>query len=237
MQLTKVTLTGADDGTDPYDLIEISKDFPFVEWGILLSRNQIGNKRFPSLHWMNTLWEHLQNEEHKDFHLSGHLCGGFVNDALLGISIEAGGKLWTEFERVQINTHGKKHPYNDDLLLKSIQMCPDKEFIFQYDDANGALHDFIFDQGQRCSALYDKSHGAGIEPDSWPMPLRYVSCGYAGGISPDNVKHHIESINEFAVKKPYWIDMETHIRSDNDTKFDLKKCVNVLKKCEYYIKH
>ena len=37
MKLTKVTLTGADDFTDPKRLIEISREYPFVEWGILFS--------------------------------------------------------------------------------------------------------------------------------------------------------------------------------------------------------
>ena len=34
-----VTITGADDSIQPSQLLDLQKEFPFVEWGILLSRN------------------------------------------------------------------------------------------------------------------------------------------------------------------------------------------------------
>ena len=38
MTLNRVTITGADDFTEPKDLVELSEEFPFVEWAILLSQ-------------------------------------------------------------------------------------------------------------------------------------------------------------------------------------------------------
>ncbi|MHB1675039.1 MAG: hypothetical protein ACYCSP_12405 [Acidobacteriaceae bacterium] len=37
MKLETVTITGADDSTDIVELAELSEEFPFVEWGILIS--------------------------------------------------------------------------------------------------------------------------------------------------------------------------------------------------------
>jgi phosphoribosylanthranilate isomerase len=50
-----------------------------------------------------------------------------------------------------------------------------------------------------------------------PYPGRPV--GYAGGIGPDNVVDIIKRINAAG---PYWIDMESKIRTDNW--LDLKLC-------------
>ena len=47
MKLQYVTMTGADESVDPKALIELSKEFPFVEWGILIG-SQSG-MRFPSV--------------------------------------------------------------------------------------------------------------------------------------------------------------------------------------------
>ena len=50
--VTKVTVTGADDSVDVDGLIDLSKEFPFVEFGILLSKSSAGSARFPSGLWL-----------------------------------------------------------------------------------------------------------------------------------------------------------------------------------------
>ncbi len=47
MKIDKVTLTGADDSVRPAELVEISQQYPLVEWGILFSKSQQGTARFP----------------------------------------------------------------------------------------------------------------------------------------------------------------------------------------------
>ena len=57
MNLTKVTITGADDSVRVEDLLEINERFPFVEFGILVSKRTGGQAvpRFPSAEWMKGL--------------------------------------------------------------------------------------------------------------------------------------------------------------------------------------
>ena len=38
MHLTGVTITGADDNVDPGVLADISAEYPWVEWGLLISK-------------------------------------------------------------------------------------------------------------------------------------------------------------------------------------------------------
>jgi hypothetical protein len=56
--------------------------------------------------------------------------------------------------------------------------------------------------------------------------------GFAGGIGPDNIREQIKEVrNLVAISEwhgEYWLDMETKLRSEGDTQFDLKKCEHVL---------
>ena len=83
--------------------------------------------------------------------------------------------------------------------------------------------------GVNCSTLFDLSHGAGVLPEQWPKPLPGIRCGYAGGLSPDNIKEQLTLISAAVGDTPIWIDMETHVRSNNDRLFDLGKVEQVLK--------
>ena len=52
------------------------------------------------------------------------------------------------------------------------------------------------------------------------MPILH---GYAGGLGPDNIESELQRIAAAAGDAPFWIDMETRVRSDNDEQFDLNK--------------
>ncbi len=227
MKINKVTMTGTDDSISPNELFEISEKYPFVEWGILVSRNSQGRNRFPSLDWMNKLHE-LNTEK---LSLSCHLCGAYVREALTGsdkFSDEIG-NIWKQFQRVQINTHGIPHAW-DSSSVRGMQNWK-KEIILQFDGVNRPILDFAIAELMNCSTLFDMSHGAGILPDEWPMPIDGVKCGYAGGLSPENVVGQIKIIESKVGDCELWIDMETQIRSNNDQLFDLKKVVSVLESC------
>lgn len=240
INLSKVTLTGADDSVNPEDLFKISKEYPFVEWGILLSRNSRGNNRFPSLKWNNRL-ESLDSEHYEfEMQYAGHLCGSFVKELLMGNTkfVSEIGDVWELFQRIQINTHGIKHQYNEIGLLNALAQYPEKEFIFQYDNANKEILDYVISESEvNISTLFDLSHGAGVLPEEWPLPIEGIKCGYAGGLSPENVESQILRIKDKIGDVEIWIDMETHLRINNDKKFDLSRCEEVLKICEPYINY
>jgi hypothetical protein len=200
--------------------------------GILISRKQFGNYRFPSKKWLNELFK-FKN----DLKLSCHLCDAYVRELAQGKEafINELDYFFTMFERVQINFHAIPHEYSDDmiLLLKNIK---NKEFIFQYDNVNTSILDSAHSANINCSALYDLSHGAGILPNEWPLPLHNIKCGYAGGLSPDNLDEQIKLIESKVCDTEIWIDMETHVRSNNDSLFDLEKVQKCLEIASKYIK-
>jgi hypothetical protein len=236
--ITKVTITGADDSIKPQALVDLQKEFPFVEWGILLSRSNFNRSRYPSKDWLVELVE-TKEKNYNGLSLSCHLCGAYVRELLTGnvnFVFKELGFLWDMFDRYQINTHGEPHNYDMTTLFYFLRTFYDRDFIFQYDEVNTQLVDDIAQLGAKnISALFDISHGAGILPAQWPRPLSNIRCGYAGGLSPTNLKSQIDLIEGVVEDTPIWIDMETHVRSRNDREFDLDKVRECLKISSPYI--
>lgn len=242
MLLNRVTITGADDNTDIQQLLDLSAEFPFVEWGILVSKGQEGGFRFPSRQWITEFCVRAS----KDMKVSMHVCGSWVRDMLVGeldwLVLPDCADLC---QRVQINTHGQPHVSTTG-MLRSFLDNPHgfKEYIFQWDGVNNhlayaaqayasATKDF------KVSALYDTSAGAGILPEHWEKPLKGLEwTGYAGGLGPDNVADQILKIagTQESPLEYFWIDMERRVRSSDDSKLDLLKVQRVLQAAKPYIR-
>lgn len=232
-----VTITGADNSVTPQDIANLAMDFPFSEWAILVSRSQQGGRRFPSIDWIKEL---IEIKKILPFNLSLHLCGAYVRELLIGdISFIQNElfSIWPYFERVQINTHGQEHKISIGRLIEALSIWPDKEFIFQYDEV--PYHITALNEAKannlKVSALFDLSHGAGVLPSEWPDLLPGLKCGYAGGISPENIAAQCEKVNLKVGSVDTWIDMETHVRSNNDSLFDLNKVDKCLSIAELFI--
>lgn len=208
-----VTITGADDNVDPQMLVDLSKEFPFVEWGILLSISREGTPRYPSNAWMDALGFLVGPD---DAAISAHCCGRFARDIVAGRA--ALGGLSPMFCRAQINGYepgATKHLGDAD---------SDREIILQC----GKLADLpllVADAINICNAsiLLDASEGHNVEATSWARPTATVKLGYAGGIGPHNVTAVLDQLGDGA---PFWIDMESGVRTDDQ--FDLVKVRSVL---------
>jgi len=237
--IAKVTMTGADDSIQPAQLLPLQREFPFVEWGILCSRSSMGRNRFPSDIWLMTL-AHFQRsliDSGEGLTLSCHLCGRWVLEILVGnqnFVPELTSHVWDIFSRVQINTHAEPHDYTENGIAK-LNALVGKEFIFQYDNVNTGLIDLATEKQVNHSALFDLSHGAGKLPSEWPDLLPDTKCGYAGGLSPENLEDQIKRIEEKAGDKEIWIDAETHLYSDNGRQFDLGKVRRFLEIASPYV--
>lgn len=235
--LRQVTLTGADDSTDPRKLIALSRGYPFAEWGILLSHSAAGTPRFPSSAWISRF---LNMAAGMLPPLCLHICGRWVREICKGrwngLLLEHTRTLRC-VQRVQLNFHSAAHHLVPDFgqVAKEVtDALGVRQVIFQCDGVNNHLVRAAAEDGLTAVPLYDRSGGAGILPPTWPLGMPGVYNGYAGGLGPDNVLEQLPKIAAVA-RGPHWIDMETHVRSDNDRVFDLDKCAQVLKLCEQHI--
>lgn len=222
--LERVAITGADDKIDQSDLFAISEEFPFVEWGILLSKSSEGSIRYPSYAWLLKLfylWEHSNSS----IQLSGHICGQWVRDICRGhwsflVDCE---DIHPMFSRLQLNFHAQVHDLNKKAFLKGFDnpQLYFKQYIFQMDNINNLILNLAQADDVDAVPLFDLSGGRGILPDTWPTATGYA--GYSGGLSIDNIKEALPAIEVAANGNLAWIDIETHIRSNNRAIFDLNK--------------
>lgn len=220
--ITKVTVTGADDSVHIPSLLDLAEEYPFVEFGILLSKTAMGRSRFPSADWIKTLVDSYLDRHYsgEGINFSGHVCGAWVRQFMMGgwpkwELFQIHEKLFGIFRRFQINTHAEPHDVNWiqlPFLLREFERAG-KTIIFQCDNVNGEVTiDRMTAEGiTNVAGLFDLSHGAGILPETWPQPIKGVSCGYAGGLSPSNVAGQIEKISGIVGNNTVWIDAETHL--------------------------
>lgn len=229
--LQKVTLTGADDTCHPSHLIQLSERFSIVEWGILIGSNQ-GTSRFPSAEWIQSLADLSVGME---VICSLHICGSALRSILNGDKSSAARfeflKSLGIFSRCQLNFHGEPVSTEQaDNIMDFLDGNPfGDQVIVQLDGVNDwLLSDLSQVASQIISGLFDKSHGAGVLPDSWPVARKGYLVGYAGGLGPINLKDQLIAINSAANGQAYWIDMETSLYDQGTGDFSYGKCREVL---------
>lgn len=225
--LTMVTLTGADDSVEPGHLLDISNEYPFVEWGILFATRS-REPRLPGVQWINRL---LRETEGTSIRLSAHFCGAHLTSIMRDGRFPLTQKGVEAFQRCQLNFHGVRRSDADaDGVYRAFTGGWNGEVIVQLDSVNDWILDGLLDRNVRASGLYDLSHGAGIKPDEWPKPNQRWEIGYAGGLGPDTIFGDLRDIKQAAGPQRFWIDMETNLRSvvQGCDVFDLRKCRAVL---------
>lgn len=178
-----VTITGADDGTDIEDLAALSAEFPFVQWGGLVSKSQEGGPRFPSRPWIDELGNVVSS---RHLRAAMHLCGRWMRELLTG------DLAWNDLPAVanfaqayQFNTHGVSvTPSPDDFLRALDERKSSRTFIFQWNALSEPLAVVAHKNGFWSAGLFDSSGGAGKLPSGgWPSPHAIpLPMGFAGGL-------------------------------------------------------
>jgi hypothetical protein len=230
MIIDRVTITGADDSTDIQWMLAMQERFPFVEWGILVSKSQMGNYRFPSMDWLARLivpQDKLQTSIHVCGKWVRQICDGDWSDMLMEIGVVA-----ERAKRVQLNFHAHAHTLKD-RFFRSAQVASKNsnwQLIFQIDGVNDGLVVQARVDGLDAVPLYDLSGGAGVLPSQWPKQSEGVYTGYAGGLGPRNVIDQTEKIKSVASGR-IWIDMETRVRTEDDSRLDEALVESVLEQC------
>jgi len=239
MNLTTVTISGADNKVDPKDLVSLSAEYPFVEWGILRSHSRAGTARYPHPKWIQSLMK-AEKEAGIKVRKSCHLCGeaarNFMNPtgeknhwySFMGLR---------EFDRIQVNGWAPENEGAD--FHKFVRfLCVDKnETILQVRTEAHFQRALETAEaiGGKVAALYDVSGGTGMQPFRWSSPPKDLRMGYAGGINPQNVESVVTEIldENMGNDSNTWIDMETGVREKD--KFSLDKVRLILTIVKPYV--
>jgi len=235
MSLKLVSLTGADDHVSPESLAAISVQYPLVEWAILVFPEKEGTPRNPSAQWREKFLSLGLP------HTAAHLCGAQIyRDLLSPETSQSRIDELSRYGRIQININARSRHFTDEEVLAIYRKLLDAglHLILQHHDGSWRIiQRFVAETSQdslsRIDILYDASKGTGQRPEFWP-PMSTVGstplfCGYAGGLGPDVLPEELPRIREAATAwrdLPFWIDMESGVRTNNE--FDLAKAKTVL---------
>lgn len=232
MKLTKITFTGIDEKTDLTRLSKIQQDFPYAEFGVLLSYDWRDNGcRFPDPEFLNTLIPLRLN-------LSAHFCGQLALDIASGKIFkleELLGSYGKLFRRCQFNLKAAGM-FSVLRTLKGVPFI--REAIIQMHSPE-LLEQFLHGQiPANTSYLLDASGGTGTDTPIQVVASSGIHIGYAGGIGPENVESKLRTLLEYHFESKFWIDMETRVRNvRNDGEWlDLDKVEKVLSICDPIIK-
>lgn len=224
MRLKHVTLTGIDQRTNLVALQELQREYPFAEFGVLISTNweKNGNRYF-NPNRLNAL-------RGRKLNLSCHACGVVARHALNNDwkpLMELTHDMLHMFNRCQLNVSCYVPTKNTQDIEVIPALC---EVIIQQRDANNlAVYNAIKNK-VGISILLDASGGHGIDTKIVPLGLEGVKIGYAGGINPDNVAEKLSTLLDSELTNSFWIDMESGVRTDDW--FDLDKAHKVLETCK-----
>jgi hypothetical protein len=218
-----VTVTGADDDVDPKALTTLSKEFEFVEWGILFSSTQPGTPRYPSKQWRSDLYAETMTVEHP-VNLSAHVCGNFT-EQFLHTRKFLGTELDLFFKRIQFNK------FNDDNSKHIFEFSAESDIpvVVPANKKTTSMLESMIDKS-RLSVLFDSSGGRGVAPSEWPDHMKGTHlCGYAGGIDELNCVDVVTRLGARYNDRPFWIDLESGSRTP-DNVFDLEKVKRILER-------
>ena len=218
--IERIVFTGIDENTNLSELCKIQKEYPKVEFGVLISENHNENgPRYLSP-------EKISELKGLGLNLAAHICGRLGREACrgnLGDTISFCNGAFEVFQRIQINCPITPIEWKPDEEPFSLLKENIKEVILQrtYPEDIPNIYD------PRLSVLMDASGGRGIFTDIPVVTGCAGKVGYAGGLNSDNVRGFIKTgLWNLPEEGTTWIDMESGIRTDD--LFDLDKVKKVL---------
>jgi hypothetical protein len=254
MNLSMVSIAGADDATDPREMASLCDEYPQLRWGLVLYRPHEGKPRYPTFDWLMGLNKYPSLKQR----IVWHLCGQYVADLLEGnFSFYKNRKeLLALSQQVQLNFKGVEQkptasfiptlkyfsvnhfePYRHSPPTGSFQGDNPqvRSWIIQCFKPEWAqtFYDCLYD-GVICLPLIDTSGGGGVVPEAWPAPLEpsYTITGYAGGLSPDNLEEQLKLIGKQVNNFSCFIDVESGVRTND--RLDMKKVRKFLQIASHY---
>ena len=162
--------------------------------------------------------------------LSLHVCGKWAREVSKGdwsfvhdLTHKSVYVNW--FDRVQLNfapyikyicdadwTNPEKIDFLQGISVAA-KTISNVQFIFQMGDFYNRLSYEAQAYGANAVSFLDGSGGQGKLPENWNTSTGY--CGYAGGLSPENLHEQISLIFAASNGNPFWIDVETGVRTNN----------------------
>jgi hypothetical protein len=225
MSFQGVTFSGVDESVHPGQLLEIRSHYFPVEWGICLAMDREKQPRFPGIDWIKGLLPASN--------LSAHLYGSLAQDFLGGDDtdlITRYGEILPLFRRIQISCEAEKIDSKGWSAIA--ERYKDKKLTIEVSADNPSLA--LLETRLEASILFNR----GQSNAQWPKaPKGANGCGYAGGLSPENLFKQLSLLMSAARQAEYWwIDVNSSLRMIKDDRdfFSVEICKRVVREIEGY---
>lgn len=177
---------------------------------------------------------------------SAHVCGKSVEQVLHILAGQADREI---FDRIQLNI-ARLYTEIVDVKRFATSLARNREFIVQIGyDALKTPIEFeeeiapqvdlarrLRTEGVNVAAFFDSSLGEGRSPKHWPSLPSDLPCGYGGGLGPDNLRSELTRISKVAGESTIWVDMETHVRTDDGLHLDFENVRQCLQIAAEYVR-
>lgn len=228
--------------SDPRENLSIEKTIdllhmsPLAELGVQAHPSAM-SLGLPRNGWMNRLLdavEGLKNQPNIALHVNYEWCDymaeGLVPSEIAGWLARKNTKTNKPLiQRIQLNIGDETTTFEMYKIVGLLRCFPDREFIFPFNQKVKPQIDLLRKYNKNFKLLFDGSYGVGKLPERWDMPVYDdIEFGYAGGLSPDNVKCNLDKISG-NLQKEYktWIDAEGQLRRAGA--FDIELARNYLR--------
>lgn len=223
--LELISFVGVDTQTNLDEIMAWRSHIP-CEFSVLFSDSKsVGSyTRYPSYKFCK---DFLDMDPTQRIH-SLHLCGSVIDRYLKQEDDIM--ELCHNAMRIQLNLNIAKYSdyekLSDDILAVTTKYT--HRIILQQNKTKAKFMEcFLSKPGPKVSLLQDSSGGFGREITQVNPPHEHHVSGYAGGIKPENVVRIVDLIEKNNPNnRPYYIDMESGVRTDNI--FSLEKCRQVI---------
>lgn len=230
MAITKISFVGIDTKTTVNGLQGLAMNsITRLEFGALHSPSKNTN-RYLSKDRISAFFS--DKSDLYDFSL--HLCGLYATDLienqhrsaelLDGLNIDDSIAIQLNFSLRDSDEQLER--YCNNILL----LAENYEIIVQENNTKANLIKALLQNktsSSRLRILFDASGGNGKQIKTFNRPYTDVYTGYAGGITPQNIREVCENVNRVSADIPVYIDMESGVRNVHD-EFSIQKCTAII---------
>ena len=260
MHLRYITCSDPREFNDIHDVVKLAQLSPRVEIAVQAHPSKM-SPGMPRNEWFRELLQYVIRDKYNinlAVHVNREWCEKICRKGQIPQELKEFFGLRTEnnkplIKRWQLNVPSYTVPdINYRALKRMFNKNSQNEFIVQYNAHTKDVATTLYAMNVRFSVLYDASGGRGISPELWNAPLwTFVSQGYSGGLSPENVESNLDKISKVAVypfarydknnnivrsvemRKDIWVDAEGKLKTDD--KFDILRAQQYVLNVEHWL--